>query len=67
MMETELMATCLELCEILHNEFIFNPPCQTLHQTIRNTMKAMQAEGLIRLQPVSEIITFEFFFEYIFQ
>ncbi|CAG7731749.1 unnamed protein product [Allacma fusca] len=50
MMEAELVATCLELCEILHHEFIFHPPCQTLVETIRKSMRFMQSEGLLRLQ-----------------
>ncbi|CAG7786841.1 unnamed protein product, partial [Allacma fusca] len=53
MMEAELVTTCLELCEILHHELIFHPPCQALVETIRKSMRFMQSEGLLWLQSVS--------------
>ena len=58
LMEAELISACLELCSILHNEFIFNPPCQTLEETIRKKMKFMQTEGLLRFQSVRAHLIF---------
>jgi hypothetical protein len=52
--ETELIATCLEYVDVLHNEFLFSPPCQPLAFAIKNTIRFLSEQGIFSMVSQTE-------------
>lgn len=52
--KSDLFKACIEHCDILRYEFIFNKPCQSLDNLLEDTFDGLMHKELISMPTVSK-------------